>query len=244
MRSLTFRKTLAGACLVVLAMQPVAYAQTQTLETHPEFDVGDKWTYRYTNIGDRKEPVAYTHQAFKSENGSGWIYGEALDPSAKRKSYILRYDYKRGDVKEAFEFNAAKPRMPGKRYNNLMPVDDRFQFPLAVGKEYKFNEEWSNGDGFRKYDVKIEAFERIKVEAGEFDAFRIKFSGRWTRTEDGAANGESDLTYWYAPSAKRAVKIDYLEKTVRGSPWSQSSTELIQWEPKAPLAAALASRQP
>lgn len=234
------RKLLGGLLLLLGLFHGAAQAQQQVLEAQPEFDVGDRWTYKFTDIAGHKAPVSWVHQAFKSDGGSGWIYGEALDPSALRKAYIVRYDYKRGDIKEGFSFNPANPLRPGKRYSNSMPADDKIRFPLSVGKEYTLREDYPNGNGWSEYDVTVKAFERVKVEAGEFDAFKIVFSGWWTRTDKGNVyRGSSDYTYWYAPEAKRVVKTEYADRDSGKNTFNQSTSELVKWEPRAPLASAL-----
>lgn len=241
MKACSTRRVFCAVVLYAFLSQGIAHAQSPILDSNPEFDVGDKWTFTFHNIGDKKEPISYSHQAFKSESDSGWIYGESANPAATRRSYVLRYDYKRGDAKEGFNFDPAKPNFRGKRYMNSMPAEDRIQFPLSVGKEYKYQEEWSNGEGNNAFDVKIEAFEKIQVAAGEFNAYRIKFSGWWRKTSGTNSSGQANMTQWYSPEAKRVIKIEYSDRTSGGGGWNQNRTELTQWEPKAPLATNLGS---
>lgn len=215
----------------------------QTLDAHPEFDVGDKWTYRVHNKGDRKEPYLFTNQAFKSEAGSGWIYGETKEPNSRRPQFIWRYDYQRADLKEGFAFNPQKPTTPGPRFANNQPQDDLVQLPLNVGKRYAVKFDWNDGNGFNKYDVEVEAFEKIRTEAGEFEVYRIKASGWWTRTGGGTngwtGSGRAGHLIYFAPSAKRYVKWESFDRNANGQPWNERVTEIIKWEPKAPLDAAL-----
>lgn len=234
-------KVLLQALIGFALFQSLANAEPPALDTNPLFEVGDKWTYSFQNIGDKKQPETYSHQAFKSDTDSGWIFGESDNPSASRKNYVLRYDYKRGDRMEGFNFDPSKADFRGKRYGNWMPGEDKIQFPLSVGKEYKFREEWSNGDGNTAYDVKVEAYEKIKVPAGEFDAYRIKFSGWWQRTTGQTASGRASMTQWFSPEAKRVIKIEYMDKTSGNQTWNQNITELAIWEPRAALPAKLAS---
>ena len=211
----------------------------QTLDSNPIFDVGDKWTYRFHDTGNRKEPYLFTNQAYKSEGGSGWIYSDSQEIGARRKHNIQRYDYKRADTKERFAFNAKNPTEPGTRYSNTQPNDDNIQLPLTVGKKYTVKLNWGNGEGNTKYDAEVEAFEKVKVEAGEFEAYRIKLSGYWTRTSNGNYSGRAGHTIYFAPSVKRFVKWTYFERNSDGSPWGEETTELVKWEPKAELASAL-----
>ncbi len=221
--------------MLLTAASFAQFATAQTLESNPEFDVGDKWTYRYQNTGDRKDPYLYTHQAYKSEFNTALLFYESQAPEANRKQGIDRYYYKRADVKERYEFNSEKPRIPGKRYHNSQPSDDRIQFPLTVGKKYNVKFDWGNGEGYTKYDVEVEAFEKIKVDAGEFDAYRIKLSGWWMRTSNGNYSGRAEFTLWYSPTVKRLVKGYYFDLQTSGFTWNANTVELVKWEPKAPL---------
>lgn len=210
----------------------------------PEFDVGDKWTFKAQNIGDRKAPYTFIHQAYKSEAGSGWMYGETAEPNARRAQYIWRFDYKRADYKEGFEFDPKQPTREGKRFSNFQPDDDILQLPLTVGKKYAIKWNWGDGTGYTEYKVHVEVFEKIKVEAGEFEAYRVKLEGWWTRTKATAGStwtgsGQTGRTYWFAPAVKRTIKTETFERTGNGSPWNQFAGELIKWEPKAALMPAL-----
>lgn len=222
---------------IACSIQPGLHAQT--LEAQPTFEVGDKWTYRYHNTGDRKEPYLFTNQTYKSEGGSGWLYVEFQNNESPRKQAVHRYDYKRADVKERFDFNATKPTQLGKRYGNSQPADDWIQFPLTVGKKYEIKFDWDNGEGNNKYDVEVQSFEKVKTAAGEFDAYRIKASGWWTRTSNGSGSGRAEQVIHYAPSVKRVVKWDYFDRSGNGSTWNANNTELVKYEPKAALPAVL-----
>jgi hypothetical protein len=230
--------------LAGLAGSASTLVSAQTLETHPVFEVGDKWTYRYHNTGDRKDPYLYTNQVYKSDAGSGWLYGESQEPNANNPQNIMRYDYKRADVKESFKFKASKPTKPGNRYANTQPTDDWIQFPLIVGKKYEIKFDWGNGEGHTKYDVEVEVFEKVKTEAGEFDAYRIKASGWWTRTSNGSGSGRAEYTLWFSPETKRQVKSDYFSRTPNGSTWDASNRELVKWEPQAELPAIFSDKAP
>lgn len=223
---------LCSGCL--LSTSP---ALAQKTEITPEFDVGDKWTFRYSNLGDKKEPVTYTHQAISSKNDSAWIYGESQDPNARRSKYILQFDYKRAKNVEGFEFKPTEPNKAGSRYGNWQPQNDVVSLPLEVGKKFKFDEEYSNGNGTNEYTATVEAFEKVKTEAGEFEAYRIKYSGWWnSKTSSGEGiSGKLEMMRWWSPAVKREVKISFKSWTGRGKVWGDNETELVKWEPKAQL---------
>lgn len=234
------RKFWANVCLIAgLACIIQASVHAQTLEAQPAFDVGDKWTFRYQNTGDRKEPYTYTNQAFKSEMGSGWLFGETQNPQSARKQYITRYDYKRGGGKENFEFKTNNQSHQGNRYSESMKKDDAIQFPLSVGKTYNIRWDYSNGKGYFEFKAEVEGFEKVKVEAGEFDVYRIKLDGWWYNTRDDQNHGRAQITYWFAPSAKQIVKSASQDQTGTGTVFNSSTMELVKWEPKVALPAIL-----
>ncbi len=208
-------------------------------ETNPKFDVGDKWTFRYQDTGNNKDPYLYTNQVYKSEAGSAWLYGETQNPSSQRKQFIHRYDHQHYGAKEKFEFLADTPKVPGQRYSNLMKEDEVIQFPLSVGKKYAVKWDYDNGGGYSQYTVEVVAFEKIKVEAGEFDTYQLKLSGYWYNTTGNKASGPSQETLWFAPKVKRIVKSEYIDRTTARMAFNSSTEELVKWEPKAALPAGL-----
>jgi hypothetical protein len=108
------------------------------------------------------------------------------------------------------------------------------QFPLTVGKEYKVKRNWDNGRGFDEYTAQVQAFEKIKVEAGEFDSYRIKYSGFWNQRQGGNYSGRTELLFWYAPAAKGTVRVNYSNRTSNGAAWNDVVTDLVKWEPGVP----------
>ena len=201
----------------------------------PLMEVGDKWTYKFTNTGDRRDPYTFFNQVTHVDAQSAWIYGETQDPQSRRPKYAWRYDLKRSGFMESFAINLKNADKLGGRGANNMPNDDTLKFPLEVGKEWNVKEAWGNGQGYTEYKAKVESFDKIKVEAGEFDVFKVTLKGYWTRTADGAGSGRAEWAIWYSPQIKRDVKRMYEDRNQGGSRWNQSETELVKWEPKAAL---------
>ncbi|SPJ18841.1 conserved hypothetical protein [Burkholderiales bacterium] len=51
--------------------------------------------------------------------------------------------------------------------------------------------------------------EKVRVRAGEFDAFKLKWQSTWLdKTNNNPGTTES--TYWYAPAARNVVLFDRL----------------------------------
>jgi hypothetical protein len=101
-------------------------------------------------------------------------------------------------------------------------------FPLTVGKKWRYSMSWlfkpKNSRGTAAVEATIEAFEKIRVPAGEFDAFRIASREALGGTSPIGSQyaGETTRTYWYAPAARAIVK------SVSHSPYLGPSTvELV-----------------
>ena len=85
------------------------------------------------------------------------------------------------------------------------------RFPLAVGQRWQYATQWQskirNASGNATYTVAVVAYERIRVPAGEFDAFRLEAKAD---LQGVAINVQLDAdvesTYWYAPAARAIVK--------------------------------------
>ena len=60
-------------------------------------EVGDKWTYRFHNKGDKREPYALTNQVKAVDGTSAWIYGESQQVNSQLPRYVWRYDIKRAE---------------------------------------------------------------------------------------------------------------------------------------------------
>ena len=56
-------------------------------------------------------------------------------------------------------------------------------------------------------DSSVVAYEKIKVPAGEFDAFKIEAKGFWNN-QTTPRSGKMQITNWYAPAAKAIIKSE------------------------------------
>ncbi len=85
-------------------------------------------------------------------------------------------------------------------------------FPLEVGKKwdykYSFRNKVSGVTARWQLESSVVAHEKVKVPAGEFDAFKIQARGFWNNESTGR-NGRMQITHWYAPTARAIVKTEY-----------------------------------
>lgn len=80
-------------------------------------------------------------------------------------------------------------------------------WPLYVGKKWKFESEWENNEGTKgktSQDVEVVSFEEVAVPAGKFMAYKIEYKGMVTNSR--GYKGKMSDTWWYAPTVKTYIK--------------------------------------
>ena len=92
-------------------------------------------------------------------------------------------------------------------------------FPLMIGKSWNYatQVEFKDQDAISRMDaeVKVVAYEKVTVPAGQFDAFKIEAKGKLGQQgAAGAGAVEFTETSWYAPSARAIVKQVYRDPYV------------------------------
>jgi hypothetical protein len=86
------------------------------------------------------------------------------------------------------------------------------RFPLEVGKTWSYSNDYlfkpKSSRGHMEADVTVVGHERVKVPAGEFDAFKLTARERISGTSPigSRIDAETVRTYWYAPAARTIVK--------------------------------------
>lgn len=88
----------------------------------------------------------------------------------------------------------------------------RLAFPLEAGKTWEFQYNFTNkakaAKGRWKLDAKVVAYEKVKVPAGEFDAFKIEYTGFWHNDTKGKS-GRLKMTNWYSPALRTIVRNEF-----------------------------------
>ena len=85
-------------------------------------------------------------------------------------------------------------------------------FPLEVGKRWHYVNDWvfkmNASTGKSTVDAAIVGYEKVRVPAGEFDAFKLTSRESLSGTSPSGSRyaGEITRTYWYAPHARAIVK--------------------------------------
>lgn len=178
----SFFLTAVSMALMVLAGP--AFAQKAE---RPAVKVGDRWVFE-EHSGARVVQRAWVVTSVMrnliggTENGHAIVLTRDLNPVAT----------------------------PADRHSNEVLL----KFPLEVGKRWSFSDDYvvhdtSFGDlkGYANFDVVVAAYEKVRVPAGEFEAFRLELKGKWLSPQT-PGPGETAWTCWYAPAARAIVKED------------------------------------
>lgn len=97
----------------------------------------------------------------------------------------------------------------GETLVSFKPFYPQVSYPLTVGKQWAGEYSGYTADDDAHWDskvsCKVEAYEKLKVAAGEFDTFRIACVDQW---RSGILfSGETRSTRWYAPKVAGMVKV-------------------------------------
>ena len=78
-----------------------------------------------------------------------------------------------------------------------------WDFPWQGG-----NASLASGERVRRFEFKVAGWEKVKVEAGEFDAARLDGTLRYV--EKGSLKAEVQYSLWYAPAARQTVRMRWM----------------------------------
>lgn len=100
--------------------------------------------------------------------------------------------------------------LKGELLVEFRPFYQSLSFPLFVGKKWHSQYSGFRADKNRKWDSRLECeakrHEKIRVRAGEFDAFRVECTDNW---ESGHIfSGKVRTIRWFAPAVGMVVKYE------------------------------------
>ena len=187
---------------------PLALLQSVLAQTAdvPPVRVGDRWQFAvYYTVPSAQPSREWTVVAIDgdtiraTENGEPLVLTRALG------------------VRDSPRYSLSNPR----------PLD----FPLAVGKRWSYSSDWKfkpkNSSGGIDVEVEVVAYEKIRVPAGDFDAFKLSAVERLRgQSPIGSVYaGETTRTYWYAPSVRAIARIENRDLYL-----GPSTVELVSFE--------------
>ncbi len=172
---------------------------------------GDFWRYRGSN---QNGPDSPTYKASKVQSNS--IELRYVSNVGEQMTLVLNADWN----------PVAQLGQKGAEDIRYVPFAEQFQFPLEPGKKWRgtFKGECGALCSFEvDYEYEVRGWERITVPAGTFDVLRIDGRDNFRHIFGLTSIGTSSV--WFAPEAKRPVKLDY---TYRGKRLYEYELEAYQ----------------
>jgi hypothetical protein len=180
------------AALSFIALAVLSGSALAQKADRPVVKVGDQW--QFFKSDDRRAPSRYFTWIVTSVTPEGIGGTENEDPLLLTPNL---------NVLES----------PVRKYSDHRLLS----FPLEIGKSWPVeNEFWlkdTGSKGLAKGTATVRGYEKVRVPAGEFDAFKLEMS---TDAKGRAAAGfdytaSTTYTYWYAPSARTIVRQDIVD---------------------------------
>lgn len=185
------------AALSVMALAAFSGSALAQKADRPDVKVGDQW--QFFKSGDLRTP----------SRNFAWIITsvtpEGIQGTENEEPLLLTTDMNELDS-------------PVRKYSDRRLLS----FPLEIGKswtnEFEFWLKDTGSKGRARASVIVLTHEKVRVPAGEFDAFKLEMTadakGRAAAGFDYAAS--TIYTYWYAPSARTIVRQDVVD-SARGA---------------------------
>lgn len=207
--------------LAGILLHSSALAQALIRADRPELKIGDTWVYQQSDARTGEKRGAGTHVL------------EALgdDRIVVRTGPAGTNTYTR-------DWNLTEMKQGDSVTFAARPAWAYYQFPLEVGKQWDAKFDATSRGGQRttrwQWKVRVEAVESVNVPAGTFEAFKLRYEGYYNVSEGPRNwNGSRLETLWYAPAAKRHVKIEFEERATwaSGSSYDHTRVELVSFKP-------------
>lgn len=210
-----------GLCLTLSGLTAAA-ADEHAPVAAPQVAVGDSWTYQYTDV--------WKH----AQGNLNRMEVTAVDDSG------IQVDIKRaasGALVSKQRFSRElNPIDRGRMHFN--PAFGRYAFPLEPGKEWSSDATGENPAAGKRWRYRIKGkalgWEKIKVQAGEFDALKVEVVGYYHGEEVGSNGGSGQLneTLWFAPAVNNFVRLEYQDTDWQGRIYNRDIWELATYTRK------------
>lgn len=195
--------------LIILFLVSMAWAQEKC--EAPVWNVGDTWTYKFTDGNTQtREVVEVSNDLFIVKN--------------KESQNLSAYDRKTMNLKHLIDEK-------GKKVEAITGVRKLYDFPIMVNKMWSDTSVSIPETGGRRYatfenEFKIVSTEIITTPAGKFECYKIYYQRRNVTSQKSGGWAH----YWYSPEVKAWVKWEYDMSTTFWS--SPTNAELISYKIK------------
>ena len=197
-------------------------------EAPPVYAVGSSWTYDQTVNGDTQRHTNTIVE--KREIDAREVDVQAKSPPNRDPGGTC--DGANGDTVDAVTHNWMACLKDGEILGSLSPHSGQFEWPLEVGKSWRFQRTWTDnvhpqwsGPGWEEFTVV--AWEEVTVPAGTFMAYKVVRTKTSWRTKK-----EEHSMIWYAPEFGGSVKGASAYYTSSGL--VENMWELVSKDPKYP----------
>ena len=197
--------------MLLVALPSLSAGQSDARIVKPEIRVGDRWTYRGTNILAPGTAEHESRVSFADDN------------------VILLVSTRKGDGKE-FDSSWTSGWNAVTSYTGsyFRPHTGFLRFPLRIGDTYELKYEFlrprvntirASASGTSK----VVGWDMVEVPAGRFRTMKVEFDVA-VRALDGSWAYKAKGTIWYDPEVRRWVKFQTVSPNVK------SSEELLEYK--------------
>ena len=168
--------------VIVISLLYSCANDTSVLTKKPtlnDYEIGEKltWDWRRSVDGKVRAQGEDYREVVKFKNTLGFYYGN------------------NDTIKIATTLNKEPSKTP------------RYNWPLKVGKKWKYEVKWSNDEGTTgktSQDAEVVSYDEVIVAAGKFMAYKIEYKGRISNSR--GYDAEVEDVWWYAPAIKSYIK--------------------------------------
>jgi hypothetical protein len=210
---------IVATSLVALALASSVGAQEMPA---PTFVVGDRWSYRETDLLTKLETAQITETVAVANATEYW-----LDSRRAARTW-WRGDAAKRSNREQFAYSEGAADQRGK----VIASNDggcAYPWPLKVGAAFECveNTTWPNGWKVR-YELKftVDGAESIETAAGKYETVRLVAKG-YANNETVGTVSRHERTFWLAPAVKREVKHEIRTFLKNGQLFKVEGRELL-----------------
>jgi hypothetical protein len=205
--------TLACSAGVFFVLMPGTVCAQKMEQPARTFEAGDKVVYNWV-LNNKSQPLEeeWTTVTNDELQGVQRIGGKEFKVAIGRPSLIVR---------EAMCISNGQPCVHS-------PGLELARFPLEKGAKWAFDYT-TKGETFTaqsSQDRRVEVLEKVKVPAGEFEAYKVSFEGRFrgTNNKGNPFSGRFEGSDWFALIGGKLVAVKRAYKSTLGD---KATLELV-----------------
>ena len=205
--------TLACSTGTFFALMPGTVCAQKMEQPARSFEAGDKVVYNWV-LNNKSQPLEEEWASVTNDEAQGVqrVGGKEFKVAVARSSLV---------VHEAMCISNAQPCV-------YSPGIELARFPLEKGAKWAFDYS-AKGETFTaqaSQDRRVEALEKVKVPAGEFEAYKVSYDGRFRGTNNKGSpfSARFEGSDWLALIGGRLVAVKRVYKNSLGD---KAALELV-----------------